>query len=198
MISMPEGFAAALGTLATAGGSTRTGLAMLDGTDGAARLVFGRGARRRTAALGEWLAIIRVQPSLERGPRMLWVLDTRTIRWPGTAPLAGPGRAMTGLGAAVDPMLWFRAAGGAARRRGLTLSGVFRAGGIVDAARVRVTAPSMRDQVRLRLAVDPQMWGLPSPAWGGGRLGPGAAARLTITATGDLRPLEFAALRRWL
>ena len=198
MINMPEGFAAALGTLATAGGSARTGLAMLDGSDGAARLVFsGRGARRRTAALGEWLAIIHVLPSLERGPRMLWLLDTRSIQWPGGTPWAGPHQTMARLGAAADPMLWFRAGGGVARRRGLTLSGVFRAAGMVDAAQVRVTGPPVRDQVQLRLAIDPQMWELPSPARGG-RLGPGAAARLTITATGVLRPLEFAALRRWL
>lgn len=108
MISMPAGFPAAQGALNAPGGSTRTGLAMLDGTDGAARLVFtGRGTRRRTAALDEWLAIIRVQPPLGRGVQLLWVLDARSTRWSGGPPPDGL------LGPATDPVLWFRAGGAA-------------------------------------------------------------------------------------
>ena len=89
-ISMPADFSVALGRLATVGGGTRRGLAMLDGTDGAARLIFTcHGVRCRTAAFDEWLAIVRVNSSLERGVQMLWMLDARATSWPGGPPEGG-------------------------------------------------------------------------------------------------------------
>lgn len=137
-ISMPADFPVSLGSLATVGGTMRRGLAMLDGTDGAARLIFARhGAHCRTAALDEWLAIVRVNPPLERGVQMLWMLDARTTSWPGGPP-EGAGR-----------VLWFRATGEAVQRDSLTLPGVLRAAGHVDAAQVRVTIRWQRGQSRL-------------------------------------------------
>jgi hypothetical protein len=186
-ISMPADFPVTLGSLATVGGSMRRGLAMLDGTDGAARLVFtSHGARCRTAALDEWLAIVRVDPPLERGVQMLWMLDARTTSWPGGPPEGG------------DRMLWFRTSGEAVQRDSLTLPGVLRAAGHVDAAQVRVTRRWQRGQSRLCLAIDTRLRGLPSPPPGEG--GPRSVPwpRLAITASGVPRPLDFTALRRWL
>jgi len=58
------------------------------------------------------------------------------------------------------PILWFRAGDGDDGPRVFTVSGVFGAAEVLDAARVRVTARRMRRQVRLQMAFDPQMRGL--------------------------------------
>jgi hypothetical protein len=81
------------------------------------------------------------------------------------------------------------------RRRSFTASGVFGAAGIVDAAEVHVRAGRIRRKLRLRMAVDPQLWD-PSP----GRVEtlPWVWPRLTITASGALRPLDLDVIRTWL
>jgi hypothetical protein len=200
MSGMSAGFHEVIGTLGTAGeDSTRTGLAMLDGTDGAARLVFkSSGKRRCTAMAHRWLAIVRVHPAAGRAARMVWVLDARTTRWSRGSPPGDLHRGLTGLDAEAAPVLWFQAADGAQERRGFTAAGVFGAAGIVDAAQVRITRRRLGKHVRLGMTIDTQMWGLSvSPREGDG-IPLTAGPRLTVTASGVLRPLEFAALRRWL
>ena len=80
MSGMPARFDALIDTLDSPGnGNTWTRLRMLDGSDGAARLVFkSSGKRRRIALLPRRLAIVRVQPPLERAARVVWVPDGRT------------------------------------------------------------------------------------------------------------------------
>jgi hypothetical protein len=175
-------------------------LQMLDGTDGPARLVFESGSgRRRTARLDRWIAIIRLQRSAAGAARVVWLLDARTVRWSGGLPPGDLYRGVTGLNAEETPILWFRAGDdGDDGRRALTALGVFGAAGITDAARVRVAARRMRKQVRLRMVVNPQMWGLSAcltaPADTCAEPGP----ELTITAAGTLRPLESEASRTWM
>jgi hypothetical protein len=189
-----------MGTLCSAEDNrgTRTGLAMLDETDGAARLVFRSGnMRRRTAVLHRWLAIVRVRPPAGHAARMVWVLDARTTRWSGGSPPGDLHRGMTGLDAEAAPMLWFRSGGGEGERRGFTSAGVFGAVGIVDAAQVRVTGRRLGRQVRLRMTIDTRMWDL-SASPGEGEIAAAAGPGLSITASGVLRPLELEAVRHWL
>ena len=70
--------------------------------------------------------------------------------------------------------------------------------GVLDAARVRVAARRMRRQVRLRMAVDPQMWGLSAgpAAYAGTWAGPGPVLR--IIAAGTPRPLDAEAIKPWM
>ena len=190
-----------MGTLCTAEDNrgTRTGLAMLDETDGAARLVFRSGGRRRrTAVLHRWLAIVRLRPPAGRAARMVWVLDARTTRWSGGSPPGDLHRGMTGLDAEAAPMLWFRSAGGEEERRGFTSAGVFGAAGVVDAAQVRVTGRRPGRQVQLRMTIDTRMWGLSASLGDGDAIAATPAPRLSITASGVLRPLELEAVRHWL
>jgi hypothetical protein len=163
---------------------------MLDGSDGAARLVSTSGGkRRRIALLPRWLAVVRVQPPLGRAARVVWVLDGRTTRWRAGLPPGELHRGVTGLDSEATPMLWFHARGGEDEQYGFTAAGVFQAAGIVDAAQLHVTRRRLGKQVRLHMTVDTQMWGLSAiPA----RSGDTAAAhgpRLTITACGVPRPL---------
>ena len=101
---------------------------------------------------------------------------------------------MTGLNSEQTPILWFRANDADGGRRILTASGVFGAAGITDAARVRIAARRMRRRVQLRMAVNPQLWGLAAA--------PGAFAgtdpELTITAAGAPRPLDLEAIETWM
>jgi hypothetical protein len=163
---------------------------MLDGTDGAARLVFESiSGRRHAASLDRWIAIIRLQRSAVRAARVVWLLDARTVRWSGGQPPGDLYRGATGLNKEETPILWFRAADGDDDGcRAFTASGVFGAAGIMDAARVRVTPRRMRRQVRLRMAVDSQMWGLSA--------GPGPVLR--IVAAGTPRMLESEAIKSWM
>ena len=178
------------------GGDPRSGPRMLDGRDGPARLVFESDTSWRHAArLDRWLAIVWDQPPPRGASRVIWLLDASTVRWSGGRPPRELDRGMTGLDAEEAPILWFRASGGADRRRGFTASGVFGAAGIVDAARVRVTARRTRKQTRLRMSIDTRMWGLSArPAYC--EIAPGPA--LTITAFSALRPLDPQAIGQWL
>jgi hypothetical protein len=201
MSGKSTGFHDVMGTMCTAAenSGTRSGLAMLDGTDSAARLRFtSSGRRRRTAVLDRWLAVVRVCPAAGRAARMVWVLDARTTRWSGGSPPGDLHRGMTGLDAEAAPMLWFRADDGAEQRRGFTAAGVFGAAGIVDAARVRVTGRRIGKHVRLRMTIDTRMWGLSASPGEGDVITAAAGPALSIRASGVLRPLEFAAVRRWL
>jgi hypothetical protein len=105
---------------------------------------------------------------------------------------------MTGLDSEVAPFLWFHAIGGEDSRRGFTVAGVFEAAGIADAAQVHVTRRRVCRQVQLRMAVDPQMWGLAAALEREEGNAPALVSALTITARGVPRPLEFAAIGRWL
>jgi hypothetical protein len=199
----PEtGLAAAVATAERSGtGGGWTPWQMLDGTDGAARLVFQSiSGRRHAASLDRWIAVIRLQRSAVRASRVLWLFDARTVRWSGGRPPGDLYRGATGLNTEETPILWFRAADGDddGGRRAFTASGVFGAAGIMDAARVRVTPRRMRRQVRLRMAVDPQMWGLFAgpAAYADTWAGPGPV--LKITAAGTARPLESEAIRPWM
>jgi hypothetical protein len=174
---------------------------MLDGTDGAARLVFQSiSGRRHAASLDRWIAVIRLQRSAVRAARVVWLLDARTVRWSGGQLPGDLYWGAAGLNTKETPILWFRAADGDddGGRRAFTASGVFGAAGIMDAARVRVTPRWMRRQVRLRMAVDPQMWDLSvdptayADAWAG--RGP----VLRIIAAGIPRPLESEAIEPWM
>jgi hypothetical protein len=196
-----DGWPAGLRTILDApdcaqGGDPRSGARMLDGRDGPARLVFESDATWPHAArLDRWLAIVWDQPPPRGASRVIWMLDASTVRWSGGRPPGELDRGMTGLDAEEAPILWFRASGGIDRRRGFTASGVFGAAGIVDAARVHVTARRTRRQTRLRMSIDTRMWGLSArPACRG--IAPGAA--LTITAFSALRPLEPQAIGQWL
>lgn len=181
-------------------GNTRgsASLQMLDGTNGAARLVFESGSGRRHAArLDRWIAIIRLQRSAARAARVIWLLDARTVRWSGGQPPGDLYRGVTGLNAEETPILWFRAGDGDYGRRAFTASGVFGAAGIMDAARVRVAGRRMRRQVRLRMAVNPQMWGLSACLAASADVGAEPGPELTIIAAGTPRPLESEAIRTW-
>src|SRR6266567_1027029 len=73
MSGTSAGFHAMIDILGRAGGgdTRRPGLRMPDGSDGAARLVFKSGSkRRRTAVLHRWLAIVRVQAPLRSQPHV--------------------------------------------------------------------------------------------------------------------------------
>jgi hypothetical protein len=132
-------------------------------------------------------------------PGVVWLLDASTVRWPGGLPPGALYRGVTGLNAEETPILWFRAGdddhGG---RRGFTASGVLGAAGIKDAARVHVATRRLRRQIRLRMAVNPQMWGRSACLAGSADLGAEPGPQLTITAAGTLRPLESEAIRTWM
>jgi hypothetical protein len=176
-------------------------LQMLDGTNGAARLVFESGGRRHAARLNRWIAIIRLERSAVRAARIVWLLDVRTVRWSAGLPPGALYRGVTGLNAEETPILWFRADdsdGGHDGRRGFTASGVLGAAGIIDAARVHAATRRLRRQIRLRMAVNPHMWGLSACLAGSADLGAEPGPQLTITAAGTLRPLESEAIRTWM
>ena len=177
-------------------GGPRSGPRMLDGRDGPARLVFESDTSWPHAArLDRWLAIVWDQPPPRGASRVIWLLDASTVRWSRRQPPRELDRGMTGLDVEEAPILWFRASGGADRRRGFTASGVFGAAGIVDAAQVRVTARRLRKQTRLRMSIDTRMWGLSArPAYC--EIAPGPA--LTITAFSAQRPLDPLAIGQWL
>lgn len=200
MSGMSPGLHATIDTLGrAAGGDPRTGLRMLDGSDGAARLVFQSGSkRRRTAVLDRWLAIIRVQPPPGSATRVIWVLDGRTTRWSGGLPPGDLHRGVTGLDSETTPILWFRAGRGKDGPRGFTAAGVFGAAGIVDAAQVHVARGRLRKQVRLRTALNTEMWDLSASSARSERSAAASGPRLTISASGVVRPLELDVIRGWL
>ncbi len=72
----------------------------------------------------------------------------------------------------------------------------FIGGGIVF--RRTVATRRLGRQIRLWMAVDPQMWGLAAclPASADTDAGPGPTLR--IIAAGNPRPLEFEAIRTWM
>jgi hypothetical protein len=183
-------------------GNTRgpASLQMLDGTNGAARLVFESGGRRHAARLNRWIAIIRLERSAVRAARIVWLLDVRTVRWSGGLPPGALYRGATGLNAEETPILWFRAGdgGGHDGRRGFTASGVLGAAGIIDAARVHVATRRLSRQIRLRMVVNPQLWGLAACLAGSADVSAEPGPQLTITADGTLRPLEPEAIRIWM
>ena len=202
MKSIETGLAAAVSTADRSGSvGGWAPFQMLDGTDGTARLVFESiSGRRHAARLDRWIAVIRLQRSAVRAARVVWLLDARTVRWSGGLPPRDLSRGATGLSAEETPILWFRAGDGdgADGPRVFTVSGVFGAAGVLDAARVRVAARRMRRQVRLRMAVDAQMWGLSAgpAAYAGTWAGPGPVLR--IIAAGTPRPLEAEAIKPWM
>jgi hypothetical protein len=200
MSAMSAGFDAVIDALGGARGEVaRARFLMLDGSDGPARLTFtSRRWRHRTARADRWLAVIRAQAPSESADLVVWVLDGRTIRWAGGRPVDDSDLAMTGPDGEPAPILWFRASGCVPARRGLTASGVLGAAGIVDAARLRLTRRGMNRKVRLRMVVDPRMWDLPAGSAAGQTIASRWACRLKITMSGDLRPLELEAVRRWL
>ena len=198
MSSADTGLPAIVGVRGRAGDADRwAGLQMLDGTNSTTRLVFDSGdGRRHEAELGRWIAIIRLQRSSARAARLVWLLDARTVRWSGGLPRGDLHLGATGLNSEETPILWFRDCGDDDRQGAFTASGVFGAAGIIDSARVRVTARRMRRRVRLRMTINPQMWGL------SGCLGTAPATwpcpELTITAAGTPRPLESEAINPWM
>jgi hypothetical protein len=201
MSGMPARLDALIDVLDSSGdASTRTALRMLDGSDGPARLVFkSSGKRRRVARLSCWLAIVRLQPPLGSAARVVWVLDGRTARWSAGMPPGEMHRGITGLDSEATPVLWFHARSSEGGPRRCTAAGVLQAAGIVEGAHLRMARSRMRQQARLRMTVETQMWGLSSA--GPGRNGDTAATsgpRLTITASGVPRPLDSEAVRRWL
>ena len=103
---------------------------------------------------------------------------------------------MTGLNSEEVPILWFRGSGDQNGQRAFTASGVFGAAGITDGARVSVTARRIRRHIRLRLMINPQMWGL------SGCLGKAPYTRphpaLTIMAAGTPRLLDPDAVSSWV
>jgi hypothetical protein len=180
-------------------GNTQTDLGMLDGSDGAARLVFrSSGKRRRIALLSRWLAIVRGQPPLGRAATAVLVLDGRTTRWSAGMPPGELHRGVTGLDSETTPVLWFHALGDEDAHSGFTAAGVFQAAGIVDAAQLRVARRRLGKQVRLRMTIDTQMWGLSARPAESEDTADLHGPRLTITASGIPRPLEPEAIRRWL
>jgi hypothetical protein len=190
-----------LPAMAGTSGRTRNAggpLQMLDGTDGAARLVFESGSGRHAARLDRWVALIRLQPSAARAARVVWLLDARTVRWSGGLPPGDLYRGVTGLNSEETPILWFRAGDGDGGQRAFTASGVFGAAGITDAARVRVAGRRMRRQVRLQISVNPQMWGLSACLGASADTCAGPSPELTITAAGALRTVESEAIRTWM
>jgi len=190
MGSAVSGLPAILGASGRAGNAERwAALQMLGGTNGTARLVFDSGdGRHCKAKLGRWIAISRPQRSAARAVRFVWLLDARTIRWSGGPPPGDLHRGVTGLDSEEAPILWFRGSGGDNGQRAFTASGVFGAAGITDSARVSVTVGRIRRHCRLRMMINPQMWGLSGC--------PGTASYtwlhpvLTIMAAGTPRPLE--------
>jgi hypothetical protein len=197
MNSMPARFAATMDTPGCApAGSRRAGPRMLDEGDGPARLVFeSSSGLRYVAQLDRWLVILRVQRPPRGASRVIWLLDARTVRWAAARPPAELRGGRTGLRTEEAPILWFRAGEGPDDWRRSTVPGVFGAAGIVDAAQVNVRASRIRRQVRLEISIDSALWGLcaaPEPPDGAPRSG-----RLTITATGALRPLEPQAITSW-
>jgi len=198
MSSAVTGLPAIVGTPGSAGNANRwAALQMLDGTDGAARLVFeSTDGRRHAAKLRRWIAIIRLQRSAACQARFVWLLDARTVRWSGGLPPGDLYRGATGLNSEETPILWFRDSGDDdGEGRAFTASGVFGAAGIIDSARVGVTARRIRRQVRLAMTIDPQMWGLSTC-----RAGTWTARgpQLRIIAAGTPRPLESEAISPWM
>jgi len=197
MDSAVSGLPAILGASGRAGNAGRwAALQMLDGTNGAARLVFDSGdGRRYKAKLSRWIFISRPQRSAARAVRFVWLLDARTVRWSGGLPPGDLHRGVTGLDSEEAPILWFRG-GGDNGLHVLTASGVFGAAGIIDSAQVSVTARRIRRHCRLRMMVNPQMWGLTSC--------PGTAPYtrlhpvLTITAAGTPRALDSDTISPWM
>jgi len=170
---------------------------MLDGTNGAARLEFDSGdGRRYKAKLGHWIAISLPQRSAARAVRFVWLLDSRTVRWSGGLPPGDLHRGVTGLNSEEAPILWFRGSGDDNGQRAFAASGVFGAAGIVDSARVGVTARRIGRHIRLRIMINPQMWGLSGC--------PGKARyawlhpALTITVAGTPRLLDPDAVNSWI
>ena len=139
MKSIETGLAAAVSTADRSGSAGGWApFQMLDGTDGTARLVFESiSGRRHAASLDRWIAVIRLQRSAVRAARVMWLLDARTVRWSGGLPPRDLSRGATGLSAEETPILWFRAGDGDGTDgpRVFTVSGVFGAAGILDAAR---------------------------------------------------------------
>lgn len=123
MSGTSAGFHAMIDILGRAGGGdTRAGLRMLDGSDGAARLEFKSGSkRRRTAVLHRWIAIVRVQAPLRSqahvaaGPMRkrvrqritlgaeMWGLCASPAGRRGSAAASGPGLAITASGVVRPP-----------------------------------------------------------------------------------------------
>jgi hypothetical protein len=205
MNGMPARLEAVIDVLESGGsGNTGPGLRMLDGSDGAARLVFtSSGKRRRVGLLPRWLAVVRVQPPPGHVTRAAWVLDGRTTRWRSGRWRSGlpPGelhRGVTGLDSEATPMLWFHARGGEDGQCSLTAAGVFQVAGIVDAAQLRITRRRLRKHIRLRMTVDTQMWGLSAMPVGKEDTAAAPGPRLTIAASGVPRPLEPEAINQWL
>ena len=198
MSSAVTGLPAILGASGRAGNAGRwAALQMLDGTNGAARLLFDSGdGRRYKAKLGRWIFISRPQRAAARAVRFVWLLDARTVRWSGGLPPGDLHRGVTGLNSEEAPILWFRGSGGDNGQHAFIASGVFGAAGIIDSAQVSVTARLIRRHCRLRMMINPQMWGLSGC--------PGTAPYtwlhpvLTITAAGTPRPLESDAISPWM
>jgi hypothetical protein len=160
-------------------GGRRAGPRLPDGSDGPAGLVFESGdGVRQAGQLDRWLLIAWLRPPARGMSRMLWLLDTGTLRWSGGAPPAELRDGETGLQAGNASVLWFR-------------SGVLGAAGIVDAARV----PRISRRVRLRMSIDTALWGLSrDPVLPDGST---RACRLTMTASGAPRALEPQAIESW-
>jgi len=198
MSNAVTGLPAIVGAPGRAGNAERwAALQMLDGTNGAARLEFHSGdGRRYKAKLDRWITIIRPQRSAARAARFVWLLDARTVRWSGGTPPDDLRRGVIGLNSEETPILWFRDCGDDDGQRAFTATGVFGAAGIIDSARVRVTARRIRRHVRLRMTINPQMWGLSGCLGTEPLIWPHPV--LTITAAGTPRPLESEAISPWM
>ena len=198
MSSAVTGLPAIVGAPGRAGNAERwAALQMLDGTSGAARLVFDSGdGRRHTAKLGRWIAISRLQRSAAHATRFVWLLDARTVCWAGGLPPGDLHRGATGLNSEEAPILWFRDCDDGGGQRAFTATGVFGSAGIIDSARVRVSTRRRRGYVRLKMTINPQMWGLSGCLGTAPLIWPYPA--LTITAAATPRPLESEAINPWL
>ena len=198
MGSAVSGLPAILGAPGRAGSAERwASLQMLDGTNGAARLEFDSGdGLHYEAKLDRWIAISLPPRFAAPAVRFVWLLDSRTVRWSGGLPPGDLHRGVTGLNSEEVPILWFRGSGDQNGHRAFTASGVFGAAGITDGARVSVTARRIRRHIRLRLMINPRMWGL------SGCLEKAPYTRphptLTIMAAGTPRLLDPGAVSSWM
>lgn len=178
--------------------SSRTCLRMLERGDGPARLVFkSSGKRRRATRLSRWLAIVCLQPPLERAASVAWVPDGRITCWAAGMPPGELHREVTGLDPGATGAVVARS-----QQRGW-------AAPFCGAGRV----PSSRNRARRAAACHEKQAapaGLAAHDCEHADVGPVRRARArrgcprppgprrTITASGAPRPLDTEAMRRWL
>jgi hypothetical protein len=197
MSAMSAGFEAMVDALGSGrSGQYNSALGMLGGRGRDARLEFRSGqGRLRTARIGRWLALLRLDPPAGCATTLVWGLDARSAHWSGEFPLGDLYKGRTGLDSEDHPgLLWFRASPGFRRRgRAVTAPGVLEATGLVDAAEVSARFGLCR-HVQLRTTFDTRLWGFSADV---DRPGAPAQLSMTLKASGVLRPFDMTAIKRW-